>query len=296
MSLLSLSCLYPLWYTLCLSVSDKAAANSGKVSFYPVGFSLASYQQIMGDTQFFRSFLISAERTIFGTVFTIVVLAIFAYPLSKSANEYHPKNVIMWIVIFCMLFNGGTIPWYITMVNYGMIDSMIGLILCGGLPVFNLILLINFYRSLPKELMEAAEIDGAGVWTVLFRIVVPCAIPIFATLILFTSVGYWNEYFQGWYFQVASSIIRYRLILSRWSLISRRQIFRWIRSKNGQAVQSVFGCGKGIHRDDPNAGGISVPAEILYQRYYAGSCKRIRKRVTSSDGVKIHRSLFHGRG
>lgn len=197
MSLLSLSCLYPLWYTLCLSVSDKAAANSGKVSFYPVGFSLASYQQIMGDTQFFRSFLISAERTIFGTVFTIVVLAIFAYPLSKSANEYHPKNVIMWIVIFCMLFNGGTIPWYITMVNYGMIDSMIGLILCGGLPVFNLILLINFYRSLPKELMEAAEIDGAGVWTVLFRIVVPCAIPIFATLILFTSVGYWNEYFQG---------------------------------------------------------------------------------------------------
>ena len=125
------------------------------------------------------------------------MLAIFAYPLSKSANEYHPKNVIMWIVIFCMLFNGGTIPWYITMVNYGMIDSMIGLILCGGLPVFNLILLINFYRSLPKELMEAAEIDGAGVWTVLFRIVVPCAIPIFATLILFTSVGYWNEYFQG---------------------------------------------------------------------------------------------------
>ena len=197
MSLLSLSCLYPLWYTLCLSVSDKAAANSGKVSFYPVGFSLASYQQIMGDTQFFRSFLISAERTIFGTIFTIVVLAIFAYPLSKSANEYHPKNVIMWIVIFCMLFNGGTIPWYITMVNYGMIDNMVGLILCGGLPVFNLILLINFYRSLPKELMEAAEIDGAGVWTVLFRIVVPCAIPIFATLILFTSVGYWNEYFQG---------------------------------------------------------------------------------------------------
>ncbi|HRL19747.1 MAG TPA: carbohydrate ABC transporter permease [Fusicatenibacter saccharivorans] len=223
MSLLSLSCLYPLWYTLCLSVSDKAAANSGKVSFYPVGFSLASYQQIMGDTQFFRSFLISAERTIFGTIFTIVVLAIFAYPLSKSANEYHPKNVIMWIVIFCMLFNGGTIPWYITMVNYGMIDNMVGLILCGGLPVFNLILLINFYRSLPKELMEAAEIDGAGVWTVLFRIVVPCAIPIFATLILFTSVGYWNEYFQG--------LVHCRLTSNRWSLISRQQIFRWIRSK-----------------------------------------------------------------
>ncbi|MCI5647887.1 MAG: carbohydrate ABC transporter permease [Fusicatenibacter sp.] len=197
MTVLSISCLYPLWYTFCLSVSSKAAANSGQVSFYPVGFSLASYQQIMGDVQFFRSFLISAERTILGTIVTIVILAIFAYPLSKPVSEYRLKNVVMWIVIFCMLFNGGTIPWYITMVNYGLIDSMIGLILCGGVPVFNLILLVNFYRGLPKELMEAAEIDGAGVWTVLVKIVIPCSVPIFATLILFTSVGYWNEYFQG---------------------------------------------------------------------------------------------------
>lgn len=83
------------------------------------------------------------------------------------------------------------------MVNYGMIDSMIGLILCGGVPVFNLILLINFYRGLPRELMEAAQIDGAGVWTILFRVVIPCSVPILATLVLFTSVGYWNEYFQG---------------------------------------------------------------------------------------------------
>ncbi|MGN0316283.1 MAG: carbohydrate ABC transporter permease [Fusicatenibacter sp.] len=197
MTVLSISCLYPLWYTFCLSVSSKAAANSGQVSFYPVGFSLVSYQQIMGDVQFFRSFLISAERTILGTIVTIVILAIFAYPLSKPVSEYRLKNVVMWIVIFCMLFNGGTIPWYITMVNYGLIDSMIGLILCGGVPVFNLILLVNFYRGLPKELMEAAEIDGAGVWTVLVKIVIPCSVPIFATLILFTSVGYWNEYFQG---------------------------------------------------------------------------------------------------
>ena len=197
MIVLALSCLYPLWYTFCLSISDKAAANSGMVTIYPIGFSLASYQEIMGDIQFFKSFLISVERTVFGTIVTILILAIFAYPLSKPASEYRPKNVIMWIVVCCMLFNGGTIPWYITMVNYGMIDSMIGLILCGGVPVFNLILLINFYRGLPKELMEAAQIDGAGVWTILFKVVIPCSVPILATLVLFTSVGYWNEYFQG---------------------------------------------------------------------------------------------------
>lgn len=134
---------------------------------------------------------------VFNTILMIVLTLSCLYPLSKPSSEYRPKNVIMWIVVFCMLFNGGTIPWYITMVNYGMIDSMIGLILCGGVPVFNLILLINFYRGLPRGLMEAAQIDGAGVWTILFRVVIPCSVPILATLVLFTSVGYWNEYFQG---------------------------------------------------------------------------------------------------
>lgn len=197
MTLLSISCIYPLWYAFCLSVSSKSAANSGLVTFYPVGFSLASYQQIMGDLQFFRSFLISVERTVLGTFVTMLILVIFAYPLSRPAAEYKPKNVIMWIVIFCMLFNGGTIPWYITMVRYGLIDNIWGLVLCGGVPVFNLILLINFYRGIPKELMEAAQVDGAGEWRVLFQIVVPCSIPVLATLVLFTSVGYWNEFFQG---------------------------------------------------------------------------------------------------
>ena len=197
MTLLSISCIYPLWYAFCLSVSSKSAANSGLVTFYPVGFSLASYQQIMGDMQFFRSFLISVERTVLGTFVTMLILIIFAYPLSRTITEYKPKNVIMWIVIFCMLFNGGTIPWYITMVKYGLIDNIWGLVLCGGVPVFNLILLINFYRGIPKELIEAAQVDGAGEWRILFKVIVPCSIPVLATLILFTSVGYWNEFFQG---------------------------------------------------------------------------------------------------
>lgn len=197
MAVLSISCIYPLWYALCLSISSKSAANSGAVTILPVGFSLESYKQIMGDWKFFNSFWISIQRTVLGTILTILVLIIFAYPLSKSTREYKPRNVIMWIVIFCMIFNGGTIPWYITMMKYGMIDNIWGLILCGGLPVFNLILLVNFYRSLPKELEEAAVVDGAGPWTILFKIVVPCSVPVLATIILFTSVGYWNEFFQG---------------------------------------------------------------------------------------------------
>ena len=197
LSILALSCLYPLWYTLCLSLSDKTAANSGMVTLWPINFTTISYREIMKESKFFHSFFISVERTVLGTAFTTLVLVLFAYPLSKTRREFSGVNIFKWSAIFCMVFSGGTIPWYITMVNYGMIDSMIGLILCGGLPVFNLILIINFFRSLPDSLEEAAVVDGAGPWRILFSIVVPCSVPVLATIILFTGVGYWNEFFQG---------------------------------------------------------------------------------------------------
>lgn len=197
MGFLALSCLYPLWYALCLSLSSKAAANSGVVSLYPVGFSLTSYQEIMGDWKFFNSFWISIQRTVLGTVISLLAMILIGYPLAKSRKEFCSRNVIMWVVLFCMVFNGGTIPWYLTMQRYNLIDSIWGLVLAGGLPVFNLILIMNFFRNLPRDLEEAAVVDGAGPWRILFSIVVPCSVPVLATIVLFTSVGYWNEFFQG---------------------------------------------------------------------------------------------------
>lgn len=197
LGILAFSCLYPLWYAFCLSVSDKTAANSGMVTVWPVNFTTISYREIMGEGKFFNSFWISVQRTGLGTAFTILVLIMFAYPMSKTKKQFRPINIFKWAALFCMVFNGGAIPWYITMVNYKMIDSMPGLILCGGLPVFNLILMINFFRSLPESLEEAAVVDGAGPWRILFGIVVPCSVPVLATIVLFTGVGYWNEFFQG---------------------------------------------------------------------------------------------------
>ncbi|MDR2135669.1 MAG: carbohydrate ABC transporter permease, partial [Treponema sp.] len=197
MGFLGFSCLYPLWYAFCLSVSDKAAANSGLVTFYPVGFTLISYREIVKDIAFFNSFWISVQRTVLGTFFTILVLVMTAYPFSKHTREFRPRNALMWVVIFCMLFNGGTIPWYITVRNYGLIDSIWALVLAGSLPVFNLILMVNFFRGIPRDLEEAAVVDGAGPWKILFSIVVPCSIPVIATIVLFTGVYHWNEFFQG---------------------------------------------------------------------------------------------------
>ena len=197
LALLAFSCLYPLWYTFCVSVSSKAAAEGGLVTYYPIGFNWKSYGLIMGDHAFWNSFLISVERVILGTIITMVVIIMMAYPLSKSKREWKPRNVLMWVLVFCMLFNGGTIPWFITVKNYGLIDTMAALIFAGSVPVFNVLLIMNFFRNIPRDLEEAAEIDGAGAWRTLWQIVVPISKPVIATIVLFVSVGYWNEYFQG---------------------------------------------------------------------------------------------------
>lgn len=197
LTILAISCLYPLWYELCVSLSDKLAAEGGLVTLWPIGLNFKSYELIMGDSTFWNSFAISVARVIVGTIWTMVVIIMMAYPLSKTAREYKPRNILMWVLVFCMLFSGGTIPWFITVKNYGLLDTFAALVFSGSVPVFNVLLLMNFFRNLPKDLEEAALVDGAGPWRILWQIVVPCSVPVIATVVLFTSVGYWNEYFQG---------------------------------------------------------------------------------------------------
>ena len=197
LTILALSCLYPLWYELCVSLSDKLAADGGLVTLYPIGLNFKSYELIMGDGAFWNSFMISVGRVVIGTLWTMVVIIMMAYPLSKSSREYKQRTILMWILVFCMLFNGGTIPWFITVKQYGLLDNFWALVFAGSVPVFNVLLLMNFFRNLPADIEEAALVDGAGPWRILWQISVPCSVPVIATVILFTSVGYWNEYFQG---------------------------------------------------------------------------------------------------
>lgn len=195
--LLVLSCIVPLWYTLCISLSGKAAVAGGMVSLWPVDFTLSSYQAIIKDMGFLRSVGISVARVVLGTIFSLTVILLMSYPLSKSKREFKYRDIFMWILIFCFLFNGGLIPWYITMKNYGLINTMEGLVLAGGVPVFNVILVMNFFRNIPKSLEEAAIVDGAGAWLILLRVIIPISKPVIATVTLFTIVNYWNEFFQG---------------------------------------------------------------------------------------------------
>lgn len=194
---ITLSCLVPLWYILMVSVSSKEAVNAGQVAFWPVGFNLLSYQKILGEAAFLKSFWISIQRVVLGGIFGVGCTLLVAYPLSKTNRQFPKRNIFMWILIFCMLFNGGTIPWYMTMRNYHLTDNIWGLILSGSLPVFNVIMAMNFFRNLPSELEEAAYMDGAGPWTSFIKVNIPLAKPMIATITLLTIVGQWNDFFQG---------------------------------------------------------------------------------------------------
>jgi ABC-type glycerol-3-phosphate transport system permease component len=195
--LAALLCVLPLWYTLCLSLSEKSAATAGLVSFWPIGLNITSYKTIVADSKFFKAFLTSLERVALGTLITYFVVILMAYPLSKTSKEFKGRNFFMWVLVFTMLFNGGLIPWYQTMKSLGLINSIWGLVLGNSVPMFSVILVMNFFRNLPKELEEAAVVDGAGPWFILFKVVVPLSVPVLATIALFSIVYHWNEFFNG---------------------------------------------------------------------------------------------------
>ncbi|MGN7764578.1 carbohydrate ABC transporter permease [Paenibacillus sp. 22594] len=193
----TLSCLIPLINLVAISFSDNAAASANMVSIFPVNFTLSSYEKLLSDSQFWRSFMISLERVILGLVVNMMLMVLAAYPLSKSSKQFRAQKVYMNIVIFAMLFSGGLIPTFMVVKQLHLLDSIWALILPGAVPIANVILLMNAFRAVPKSLEEAATIDGASQWRILSTIYVPVVLPTLATVLLFTIVGHWNDYFSA---------------------------------------------------------------------------------------------------
>lgn len=190
-------CLVPLFHTLALSFSSSIMAASGTVAFWPKDFTLAAYEAILGEKQFFGAVLISVERVILGGGLNFLMMVLAAFPLSHSSDAFRGRNAYMYVLVFTMLFSGGLIPMYMVVSKMGLMDSIWALILPGAVPVWNCILLMNFFRSLPTELEEAAVIDGAVPIQILIKVYLPVSLPALATVMLFSIVGHWNEFFSG---------------------------------------------------------------------------------------------------
>jgi putative aldouronate transport system permease protein len=192
--LAALSCFLPLLHLLAQSFSSKAAVNGNLVSFWPVDFTADAYAKTFRNSNFTGSMLISVVRTVLGTLISMFVITTAGYALSKN---FRGRNVLMWIFVFTMLFSGGLIPSYILITSLGMKDTMWALVLPGAFGAYNMILIMNFFKTIPKALEEAAFIDGASFFAIFQKIYLPLSLPGLATVGLFIMVGHWNSWFDG---------------------------------------------------------------------------------------------------
>ncbi len=195
--LLGLICLLPMLNILAISFSSSDAAAANIVGFVPVKFTTAAYQKIMEDSQFWRSFGISVFRVASGLAVNLVLIVLMAYPLSKSKREFRGRNIYMNLLIFAMLFSGGMIPTYLVVKKLHLLNTVWALVLPGAVPIFSVIMVMNFFMGVPKSLEEAAVIDGATPLQVLTKVYIPCSKPVIATIALFSIVGNWNDFFGG---------------------------------------------------------------------------------------------------
>ncbi|MCI5745949.1 MAG: carbohydrate ABC transporter permease [Erysipelotrichaceae bacterium] len=197
LGLLALICIAPFAHLLALSFSGDEFTSAGTVGIIPKGFTLDAYMLLAGKKEFFKAFGISVLRTVIGTAFALLVIILTAYPLSKSNKVFKGRTTIAWILAFTMWFGGGLAATYVLYDTLGLIDNFLVYIIPGACDVWFTIMLMNFFRKIPKELEEAAMIDGCSQLQILFKIYVPLSIPSIVTIVLFTAVGQWNSWFDG---------------------------------------------------------------------------------------------------
>ncbi len=197
LTLISLICISPIINTVAISLSTSGAVASGKVTFWPVNFTLSSYDFIMKGGAFYTAFMVSVRRVLLGVIIQMCITFLTAFPLSRTKEQFHGRTAYVWFFVFTMLFGGGIVPWYMTIKQYGLLDTMLALVLPDAVNVFNILLMLNFFRGIPHELEEAFVIDGARSYDVLFRLLLPLSLPAIATITLLTMVGHWNSWFDG---------------------------------------------------------------------------------------------------
>ena len=185
-------CVYPFYYILINSVSANDLSERGKVLFYPLKFHLTNYIQVMKINGLVNSFKISILRTVIGTIFTVIVSGFLGYMFTKET--VWKRKFWYRFVVATMYFNAGIIPWFITMRNLHLTNNFWAYIFPVAVQPFYIVLCKTFVESIPKELEEAAVIDGAGTLQIFFKVIIPVIKPIIATVAIFASVAQWNSF------------------------------------------------------------------------------------------------------
>ena len=195
--LIGILCVIPVIHVLAVSFSGKDAVFSNRVVFWPVDFCTDNYRIIMNDAQFFQSYLITFVRDRVGWAVALFVTTLASYPMSLRQNMFPARPFFVVYFMITMLFNGGMIPTYLVIKSMGLLDTLWVLVLPCAVSTYNIILMMNFMKTLPEALSESAFIDGAGHFRTMFSIILPLCLPSLATISLFIVLQHWNAWFDG---------------------------------------------------------------------------------------------------
>ena len=187
---------YPLYYVLVASVSNPYDVYAGKTFLFPSEFTLKGYTAVFADDSLLRGFINSVKYTVIGTIFSVVMLYVTAYPLAQK--DLPGRKFFSVFFLITMYFGGGLVPTYLVVKQTGLLYNMWALFLPGGVAVGNMIIVRNYFQNnIPHDLIEAAEIDGCSKMRTFLRIVIPLSKPILAVMVVFSMVAYWNDWFTA---------------------------------------------------------------------------------------------------
>lgn len=187
---------YPLYYVLVASFSNPYDVYAGKTFLFPSEFTLKGYTSVFADPNILTGYLNSIKYTVIGTIFSVTMLYITAYPLSRK--DLPGRKFFNIFFLITMYFGGGLIPTYLVVKQTGLINNIWALFLPGGVAVGNMIIVRNYFQnSIPQELIEASEIDGCSKLKTFWHVIIPLSMPIMAVMVVFSMVAYWNDWFTA---------------------------------------------------------------------------------------------------
>lgn len=211
--LLTIITLYPILNTAAISLNEGLDTMRGGITIFPRKFTLQNYAIIFKNKSILNSFGITVLRTFIGTVTSLLATSLLAYGLSK--RNLKGKKFYMGICVVSMYFSGGLIPTYLLIYNIGLINNFWVYIIPNMISVFNVIIVMTFFKQLPEALEESAKLDGAGQFLILFRIILPISMPMLATIALFNAVFQWNSWFDGYIYMTNNDLLPLQNILLR---------------------------------------------------------------------------------
>ena len=227
--------LYPFYYIFINTISNNKLSEQGGVIWYPKGIHLQNYIDAFKIPGLGQAALVSVSRTVIGTALTVIVAVFLGYMFTRET--LFKRRFWYRFVIVTMYFNAGIIPWYLTMMNLGLTNNFWGYVLPVIVSPFYIILTKTYIESTPKEIQEAADVDGAGVLTIFFRIMLPICKPILSTIAIFSAVGHWNSFQDTLLLMTQEKYYTLQFILYRY-LQSSQSLSSIINATAGSAVMA----------------------------------------------------------